>query len=91
MRLRWLPASRRDFFRLYDFLHEVNPHAAKRRLQAVNDAINRLPEQPRVGHRLDDFDPREVRSLIIADYEVRYEIDGDLLIVLRLWHTREDR
>ncbi len=91
MRVRWLPASRRDFVRLYDFLYEVNPYAAKRKLQAVNDAINRLPDHPRTGHRLEDFDPREVRSLIIADYEVRYEINEDLLVVLRLWHTRENR
>jgi hypothetical protein len=32
-----------------------------------------------------------VRRLFVDDYELRYEILGDLIIVVRLWHTREDR
>ena len=32
-----------------------------------------------------------MRSLLIGDYEVRSEIQGTDLYVLRLWHVREDR
>jgi len=41
--------------------------------------------------RLDDFAPREVRRLFVGDYELRYEIQGDAIIIVRLWHTKEDR
>ncbi len=40
---------------------------------------------------LDGYSSREVRSLIIGDYEVRYEIAGNELLILRIWHAREDR
>jgi hypothetical protein len=40
---------------------------------------------------LEEFSPREVRRLIVDDYELRYEVTDDTLTVLALWHTREDR
>ncbi|RVH20388.1 type II toxin-antitoxin system RelE/ParE family toxin, partial [Sinorhizobium meliloti] len=51
----------------------------------------RLLEQPRIGERLEEFDPREVRRILVGHYEIRYEIRQSTIYVLRLWHTREDR
>jgi len=42
-------------------------------------------------HRVADFAPREVRRLFVGDCELRYEIQGEVIIVVRLWHTRENR
>lgn len=91
MRIRWLSASERDLVRLYDFLGDVAPRTAARNIQTILAAVRRLPEYPRVGHVIEEYQPREVRALFVSDYEVRYEIAGDWLIVLRVWHTREDR
>jgi hypothetical protein len=44
-----------------------------------------------MGRRLEEFDPREVRGILVGHYEMRYEIQGDKLLVLRIWHAREDR
>jgi len=48
-----------------------------------------LRDNTRIGPRLQEFTPREVRRLFVGDYELRYEIQR--VIVLRVWHTREDR
>jgi hypothetical protein len=37
------------------------------------------------------FGDREVRRVLVQKYEVRYEIAGSDLYVLRVFHTREDR
>ncbi|HEX9570679.1 MAG TPA: type II toxin-antitoxin system RelE/ParE family toxin [Burkholderiales bacterium] len=34
---------------------------------------------------------REVRRILIGDYEIRYELAGRDVFVLRIFHTREDR
>ena len=91
MRLKWLPASRRDLQRLYDFLFGVNPLAAARRIDQILDTTEKLLDQPRLGHVLEGMQPNDVRAWIVGDYEVRYEIDGDTIVILRIWHTREDR
>ncbi|KEC70115.1 plasmid stabilization system protein [Rhizobium leguminosarum bv. phaseoli CCGM1] len=60
-------------------------------MQALAAAPARLIEQPRLGERLDEFDPQEVRRILVGRYEMRYEIQQSTIYVLRLWHTREDR
>jgi hypothetical protein len=37
------------------------------------------------------FSPREVRRMFVDDYELRYEIQRSVVIILALWHTKEDR
>jgi hypothetical protein len=56
-----------------------------------NPGERRLPERPRIGVRLEEFVPREVRRLVVRRCEVRYLIERDALQVLRIWHTREGR
>ena len=91
MDLKWTSKALSDLARLFDFLAPVNKPAAARAVQALTAAPLRLLEQPRIGQRLDEFAPREVRRILVGHYEVRYEIDHTTVYILRLWHTREDR
>ena len=54
-------------------------------------APERLVDHPRIGEKLEEFEPLEIRRILVGKYEVRYEIRGTTIYVLRLWHTREDR
>lgn len=69
----------------------VNELAAARVVQALAETPTTLLTNPRVGEQLFQFEPREVRRIRVRQYEIRYEIMGDIIYVLRLWHTREDR
>jgi hypothetical protein len=50
-----------------------------------------LLHNPRLGSRLAQFDPREVRRVFVGDYELRHELLGDTILIANLWHTRESR
>ncbi|HBP2182216.1 TPA: type II toxin-antitoxin system RelE/ParE family toxin, partial [Pseudomonas aeruginosa] len=76
---------------LYEFLAPVNKPAAARTVQTLTKAPTILLTNPRVGEQLFQFDPREVRRILVGQYEVRYQIQDETIYVLRLWHTREDR
>ncbi|SEQ52378.1 type II toxin-antitoxin system RelE/ParE family toxin [Sphingobium sp. YR768] len=80
-----------DLVRLHDHLKPVAPDAAARIVQPLARAPSRLIDYPRLGERLDTYNPRQVRRIIIGHYEMRYEITGERIIILRLWHGREDR
>jgi plasmid stabilization system protein ParE len=90
MDLKWTSKALADLARLYEFLAAANKTAAANAVQALTAAPARLVEQPRLGERLDEFKPREVRRILVGRYEVRYEIDASTIYVLRIWHTRED-
>ena len=91
MQIKWTSKALSDLVRLYEFLATKNKQAAVHTVQSLSAAPDRLREQARIGEKLDEFDPREVRRIIVGRYEMRYEIQDAIIIVLRIWHTREDR
>ena len=91
MDLKWTGKALSDLARLYEFQATVNQPAAARAVQALAKAPNVLLANPRLGEQLFEFEPREVRRLLVGHYEMRYEIRHSTLYVLRFWHTREAR
>jgi len=91
MKVKWTSKALLDLNRLFEFLERVNKQAALFTVQSLTAAPLRIIEQPYIGEILTEFDPREVRRLLIGHYEMRYEVNNDTLYVLRIWHTKEKR
>ncbi len=91
MELKWTSKGLSDLVRLHEFLSPVNKQAAAATVRSLTAAPAKLLAQPRLGERLEEFNPREVRRILVGHYEMRYEIQDLTIYVLRLWHTREDR
>jgi plasmid stabilization system protein ParE len=91
MKIRWTGKALSDLVRLYDFLAPVNRTAAVRIVQALSAAPIKLAAYPRLGEKLEEFEPREVRRILVGNYEMRYELRDDTIFIVRLWHAREQR
>jgi plasmid stabilization system protein ParE len=91
MNVRWTSKAHSDLVRLYEFLSPVNPRAAAKAARALVAAAGGLPEHPRIGEKLEQYEPLEVRRILVGEYELRYEIRGTTIYIVRLWHTRENR
>ena len=91
MEIKWTEKSLSDLSRLYAFLAPVNKQAAATTIQSLTSAPKKVIYQPRLGEKLEEYEPREVRRLLVGHYEMRYEIEGNYFYVLRIWHTREHR
>ena len=91
MEIKWTSKALSDLARLYDFLALANKSAAARAVQVLTQAPAILLTSSRLGEQLFQFEPREIRRLLVGEYEVRYEILKSVIYVLRIWHTREDR
>ena len=91
MQLRWTSKALSDLARLHGFLEPVNRDAAAKVVQALVAVPASLSTNPRIGELLGEFEPREVRRLLVGHYEMRYEIQESTLYVLRFWHSREYR
>lgn len=91
MELKWTSKALSDLARLHEFLAPVDKRAAARTVQMLTTAPTKLLTNPRIGERDEEFDPREVRRILVGHYEMRYEIQQSTIYMLRLWHTREER
>jgi plasmid stabilization system protein ParE len=84
-----------DIRRLHEFLAAKNEAAAQRASAAIAAALKAIERAPQ-AHRLLENRPNERERIIrfgASGYVVRYrhEHGGDDVVVLRIWHQREDR
>lgn len=91
MTINWAGKALEDITRLYEFLQPVNQLSAAKVVQSLTRAPDKLLDHPRLGIQLDEFDTREVRQLLVGNYEMRYEIVTGDIFILRIWHVREER
>jgi plasmid stabilization system protein ParE len=93
-RLVWRANARADLDRHFRFLWEKDEKAADRAVDEILNAIALLKSFPRFGRPI--LDGSGHRELVVGfgagAYIVRYALkDENTVIVLRIWHSRENR
>jgi plasmid stabilization system protein ParE len=90
--LKWLPEALEDLERLHGFLRDASPEAARRAAAAILAGADELEEHPRIGRPLEDGRREWLIPFGVGAYVLRYRLDReDNPIVIRVWHSREDR
>jgi len=92
--VKWLAKALEDVDRLYDFLSEKNPTAARDAVRAIIASARQLETFPEIGKPLNENPPwRELFSPFgHGAYVLRYRIDrSGNVIITRVWHSRENR
>jgi len=88
VKLRFTNKALEDLERLHAFVAEKNPAAAARIREQLLATFQTLLEQPLGGKPVQSL---PVRQWVSGDYVIRYLIDGEQsLIIVRIWHGRED-
>ncbi|MDM3870511.1 type II toxin-antitoxin system RelE/ParE family toxin [Porticoccus sp. W117] len=89
----WLPDAVRDVARLRDFISAENPVAAQRAARRIREMATILAENPQAGRPVDDLFP--FRDLFIpfgaGNYIARYREEENRVVIVRVWHSREER
>lgn len=91
MRLRWLPEAWQDIQRLFEYLADKNPAAAVRAAEIIIGGADRLSDRPEIGRPMSDDTRRRELYLPFGagSYVLRYKLDGDCVVIIRVWHSRE--
>jgi toxin ParE1/3/4 len=93
MKLEWSAAALADLNRFGAFLHERHPRLAKIIAAEIQNKAQILAEHPLIGRAIEGRS--EYRELILdvanAMYIFRYAFDGERLVMLRVFHSREQR
>jgi plasmid stabilization system protein ParE len=90
-RVSWLPEALRDIERLYRFLDEKNPLAARNAVLCIQAAAKQLEAFPEIGKPMGDGRREIFAAFGAGAYVLRYRLQDGHPIVIRVWHSREWR
>ena len=92
-RIAWTTPARFDLRRLRAWTERHSPGTAKAQAQRLRKAIESLAGMPRLGRivAVPDGGPEKLRELILPPYVIRYLVEPERILIVRLWHGREDR
>jgi plasmid stabilization system protein ParE len=89
----WLPEPLEDVQRLRSFLEDKNPTAATRAGHVLQAGAKQLAGFPEIGFPMNDGTDR--RELFLpfgtGSYVLRYIIDKQTVVIIRAWHSKEQR
>jgi plasmid stabilization system protein ParE len=92
-RVIWLPEAVADVERLYVFLKDKDIEAAARAAACVLEGARLLKASHRLGRPMPDETGR--RELFVAfgsgAYVLRYMLEPENTVIIRVWHSKEDR
>lgn len=91
MKISYTPEAIADLSRLREFIETKNPVAAQRVANELLIGIDKLRVFPKIGIQVSKaLQPELVRDLFVGSYTIRYLIRGEEIIILRLWHGKEN-
>ncbi len=91
MKISYTPEAIADLSRLREFIEIKNPVAAQRIANELLIGIDKLKVFPKTGIQvLRAPQPEMIRDLFVGNYTIRYLIKDYDIIVLRLWHGKEN-
>ena len=89
MKVTYTARAGRDFVRLREFIRKKNPYAAQKASSQLKQNIQALVDQPNMGTPVEELE--DFRELVARDYIVRYRVLSDEIVILNIWHEKEDR
>ena len=90
--LKWSETALADVVRLRRFIETHNPGAARRAAEALKKGAALLLDHPGLGRRLEGRQDRELNIPFgKRGYVMRYRLDGDNIVILKIWHELESR
>jgi len=87
--LIWSPSAQLDVKDIAVFIAEDSPTAAKRFIQSLFRAVERLADFPDSGRVVPEFGDLAIREVIRKPFRIVYRIDRteSTIQIVRVWHA----
>ncbi|MEM7354154.1 MAG: type II toxin-antitoxin system RelE/ParE family toxin [Acidobacteriota bacterium] len=84
------PEARDDLFEIADYIARDNPKAARRVVQEIRRAMERLAQMPMIGHLREDLTGEPLRFWPVFSYLIIYRPESKPLQIARVLHGARD-
>lgn len=91
MKVRFTARAQAELLAQTDWLTERSPEAARRASRAIREKLSRLADFPLAAPAIDAVHRDAAVRFGRDGFFVRYRIVGEVLVVVRVFHGRQDR
>lgn len=85
---RWSQRARADLKAIHDYVAADSPTNAKAVVRDILARAATLPETPRIGRRVPEFDDPDIREVPAHSWRVIYQLRGNAVFIVTLIHRR---
>ena len=88
-KLIWSPSARLDLKNIAEFIADDNPRAAKRLVESLFNAVERLINFPESSRMVPEFDDPQLREIIRNPYRIVHRVNraSQTIEIVRVWHA----
>ncbi len=86
MELEWTDPALDDLETIRDYIGKDSPYYARRFIERIFDAAEKLQDHPRMGRQVLEADRDDVRELIFQGYRIIYRTKTDRVQVITVIH-----
>lgn len=90
MKIEWATRARTDIRELRRYIAQDSPHYARRFVDKIFQAVEKLPEHPRLGRQVPEAARDDVRELIFRHYRIIYVIKPNCVFIASIIHGSRD-
>ena len=86
----WTKPARDDLKSIHDYIKEDSEFYAERVVELIVEKTESLPNFPRRGRKVPEFENDSIREIKVYSYRLIYEISNGDIIILTIVHSARD-
>jgi plasmid stabilization system protein ParE len=85
-RLIWSPRAARDFHNICEYIARDSRRAARKFGRRLLQVIESIPDQPRLGSIVPEYERDDIREHILGDYRIVYRLANKRIEIVAISH-----
>jgi len=86
MMLRWTATARSDLREIREYIGKDSKIYAKRMVDRIKKAVERLRRFPHIGSRVEEWDREDFREILVGNYRIIYQVTPDRVRITTILH-----
>jgi len=87
VKIKWSLQSVEDLENIYEYISKDSPNYAKIFILKIMKIISEIPEHPRIGRIVPEFNEKNLRERIFKSFRIVYRIKNKKIEIVTIIHS----
>ena len=88
VKLKWYSSARIDLIQIYSYIYKDSVYYSIKTINNIIDLVDNLKYLPYMGRKIPELNNEKRREIIYKSYRIMYEVESNVILIRRIWHTK---